>query len=358
MRVVQLVTCLKPSQDGISDYAIAIAQKLIDQYNTPTDFIVYERGSKIAREELQNIINDFSITKLPKQKANSLLPLLSESMTHLVVHYCFRDHYNNPIWMFKLLQFTRKIRQFKLIIILHEITTKYKKKGITLPALRHLYTAYRVFNLADLVVVNNAKNRDIVSQYSKTSVVSFPNFSTIGEPLGVPPLRERKPYLIILGTKASRPYLYKNFLQNVIYVCRLFKIEEIYDIGTPFDLPREKLEEIPITAMGVQPKEVVSKLLLDSRMAFLDYSRFPKGLGASTLFATYCSHGLVTILSTNNPCQADGLEINKHYLVSDDKDLKAPDLDQLQQIADNAHTWYQGHNLSKFTEFLGNYILN
>ncbi|WP_043998980.1 hypothetical protein, partial [Microcystis aeruginosa] len=96
-------------------------------------------------------------------------------------------------------------------------------------------------------------------------------------------------------------------------------------------------------------------LMLTSRGGFLDYSRFPRDLGKSTVFAAYAAHGLVPVLTDYNPSEADGVENNKHYLVADEN-LSSLDLTQLQQIADNAHRWYQDHNLIKVAKFYGSYF--
>jgi hypothetical protein len=179
----------------------------------------------------------------------------------------------------------------------------------------------------------------------------------MGEPQSILPLKERPPYLIVFGSKHSRPLVYTKFSKNLLKACRALGIERIYDVGDPCDLSATEgqFKGIEIIPMGFQPNQVVSELMLTSRGGFLDYSRFPKDLGKSTIFAAYAAHGLVTVLTDYNPSEADGVENNKHYLVADEN-LSSLDLSQLQQIADNAHTWYQDHNLAKVANFYGSYF--
>ncbi|OPF20323.1 hypothetical protein B1L04_02690 [Microcystis aeruginosa KW] len=179
----------------------------------------------------------------------------------------------------------------------------------------------------------------------------------MGEPQCILPLKERPPYLIVFGSKHNRPLVYTKFSKNLLKACRALGIERIYDVGYPCDLSTTEgqFKGIEIIPMGFQPHQVVSELMLTSRGGFLDYSRFPRDLGKSTVFAAYAAHGLVPVLTDYNPSEADGVENNKHYLVADEN-LSSLDLTQLQQVADNAHRWYQDHNLIKVAKFYGSYF--
>jgi len=179
----------------------------------------------------------------------------------------------------------------------------------------------------------------------------------MGEPQCIPPLKERPPYLIVFGSQHTRPLVYTKFSKNLLKACRAWDIERIYDVGYPCDLSNTEgqFKGIEIVPMGFQSNQVVSELMLTSRGGFLDYSRFPRDLGKSTVFAAYAAHGLVPVLTDYNPSEADGVENNKHYLVADEN-LSSLDLTQLQQIADNAHRWYQDHNLIKVAKFYGSYF--
>jgi hypothetical protein len=107
--------------------------------------------------------------------------------------------------------------------------------------------------------------------------------------------------------------------------------------------------------MGFQPSEVISDLMLNSLAGFLDYSAYPGSLGKSTIFAAYCTHGVIPVLSRYNPSEADGIEINQHYVVPD-AHLENLTLEQLQVISDNVTQWYRSHTLSETTKIFASHL--
>jgi hypothetical protein len=286
-----------------------------------------------------------------------LSSLITPDCLGVLLHYNFR-HYDVPDWLLGVLRNLKRTRDFKLIILVHEFNATYTRKGIIFPAFRFLLTSYQILRLADSIVTTTSRIKDIVSRLTgKTEVICLPNFSTMGEPQCILPLKERQPYLVVFGSKHTRPLVYTKFSKNLLKACRALGIERIYDVGYPCDLSTTEgqFKGIEIIPTGFQPNQVVSELMLSSRAGFLDYSRFPKDLGKSTIFAAYAAHGLVPILTEYNPSEADGVGNNKHYLVADEN-LSSLDLSQLQQIADNAYTWYQDHNLIKAAKFYGSYF--
>jgi len=286
-----------------------------------------------------------------------LSSLITPDCLGVLLHYNCR-HYDVPHWLLRVLQYLTKTRDFQLIILVHEFSATYTRKGIIFPAFRFLLTSYQILRLADSIVTTTSRIENIVSRLTgKTEVICLPNFSTMGEPQCIPPLKERPPYLIVFGSQHTRPLVYTKFSKNLLKACRALGIERIYDVGYPCDLSTTEgqFKGIEIVPMGFQSNQVVSELMLTSRGGFLDYSRFPRDLGKSTVFAAYAAHGLVPVLTDYNPSEADGVENNKHYLVADEN-LSSLDLTQLQQIADNAHRWYQDHNLIKVAKFYGSYF--
>ena len=244
-------------------------------------------------------------------------------------------------------------------MILHELDTTFQRKGLTFPALRCLFTSYKFCQLADLVIANTSKKKMVASQLlRKSPVICWLNFSTIGEPEVNPPLLERQPNMIVFGSDRIRRRLYEKFTLELISACKALKIQRIYDVGRHCELPFSEFEQIPIIQMGIQPEEVISQLMLTSQAGFLDYSLSPGELGKSTIFAAYCSHGLVPVLTAYNPSEADGIERDKHYLVLNKNSHNNVDASQLQQISDNVYSWYQDHTLTKMSDFVGSYLLD
>jgi hypothetical protein len=84
--------------------------------------------------------------------------------------------------------------------------------------------------------------------------------------------------------------------------------------------------------------------LLNSLAGFFDYN--PDYLAKSTIFAAYCAHGLLPVSARCSTLPLDRIEAGKHYWIPEDQTKGWKNLVELQVIADNAHTWYQTHNLS------------
>jgi hypothetical protein len=286
--------------------------QIVPFYTNDGDFNVIL--AEAIRAETGIVSRLLDCRQLKKMDAFSVLSsLINPDCLGVLLHYNFR-HYDVPDWLLRVLQNLKRTRDFKLIILVHEFNATYTRKGIIFPAFRFLLTSYQIFRLADSIVTTTSRIKNIVSRLTgKTEVICLPNFSTMGEPQSILPLKERPPYLIVFGSKYSRPLVYTKFSKNLLKACRALGIERIFDVGDPCDLSATEgqFKGIEIIPMGFQPHQVVSELMLTSRGGFLDYSRFPKDLGKSTIFAAYAAHGLVTVLTDYNPSEADGVENNK-----------------------------------------------
>ncbi|MCZ8048738.1 MAG: hypothetical protein GPI90_12420 [Microcystis aeruginosa K13-05] len=330
--------------------------QIVPFYTNDGDFnVILAEAIRAETGIVSRLINYKSLRNMDDPRV--LSSLITPDCLGVLLHYNCR-HYDVPHWLLRVLQYLTKTRDFQLIILVHEFSATYTRKGIIFPAFRFLLTSYQILRLADSIVTTTSRIENIVSRLTgKTEVICLPNFSTMGEPQCIPPLKERPPYLIVFGSQHTRPLVYTKFSKNLLKACRALGIERIYDVGYPCDLSTTEgqFKGIEIVPMGFQSNQVVSELMLTSRGGFLDYSRFPRDLGKSTVFAAYAAHGLVPVLTDYNPSEADGVENNKHYLVADEN-LSSLDLTQLQQIADNAHRWYQDHNLIKVAKFYGSYF--
>ncbi|WP_288031699.1 hypothetical protein [Microcystis sp. LE18-22.4A] len=330
--------------------------QIVPFYTNDGDFnVILAEAIRAETGIVSRLINYKSLRNMDDPRV--LSSLITPDCLGVLLHYNCR-HYDVPHWLLRVLQYLTKTRDFQLIILVHEFSATYTRKGIIFPAFRFLLTSYQILRLADSIVTTTSRIENIVSRLTgKTEVICLPNFSTMGEPQCIPPLKERPPYLIVFGSQHTRPLVYTKFSKNLLKACRALGIERIYDVGYPCDLSTTEgqFKGIEIVPMGFQSNQVVSELMLTSRGGFLDYSRFPRDLGKSTVFAAYAAHGLVPVLTDYNPSEADGVENNKHYLVADEN-LSSLDLSQLQQIADNAHRWYQDHNLIKVAKFYGSYF--
>ena len=94
--------------------------------------------------------------------------------------------------------------------------------------------------------------------------------------------------------------------------------------------------------------EKISECLRRSIAGFM-YSSTPTHLAKSGVFAAYCAHRMIPVVSSHKRGSADGLQAGEHYwLVSKRKTQRHHNTGQ--NIADNAFAWYQTHSMSMNAE--------
>lgn len=353
INIIQLVPHLPPLSTGIGDYSVQIAQKLLANNDIFTHFITYELWfAKYVKENL--FIDKFPVKRLQEKSQEHFLSLLPNKFESVILHYNFIEQQETAFWLLQNLQAARKKHDFNLIVMFHELTISFKRKGLNLPAPQHIISSLSTGILSNHIITNNSSFQSYLSRWLRRKVLYVPNFSTIGEPSYIPALSERRRTMIVFGSK-SRRSVYEKFSQELLTCCQILAIETVYDIGPSCGISFDDCSEISIIEMGVQPQEKISELMLTAVAGFIDYSNSLGKLGKSTIFAAYCSHGLLPISSVDNRSQANGLEVNKHYVIPNQQ-LQSFNWQQLQEITDNAHEWYSDHTLDKVAQIFASCV--
>ena len=351
--IVQIVPRLPPYTDGVGDYALGLADRLLKDHGISTHFLVFQQGLQI-----EPIINGFSATGLPAHSTEALLSVLPTDIEGIILHYSnypyLLEKFYAPFWLVDALQSAMKQRQIKLVVMFHELP-KLKWKNISFLNPIQSSVSRRLAKIATSVITDSGRFKAQLSQWVKHPVTCIPDFSTVGEPENIPPLAKRDRRMIVFGG-SDRHRVYQNALPQLLETCKILAITEICDIGKSLDLNPSDFPDVHLIQMGFQSAEAISQLMLNSWGGCFDYTRFPGDLGKSTVFAAYCAHGLIPLGTQYNPSEADGIEINKNYLVLGNQ-LSQLTLSQLQAIADNAHQWYQPHNQTKNAQIFASHIL-
>jgi hypothetical protein len=345
--IVQIVPRLPPYTDGVGDYSLKLAEQLLKDQQISTHFLVFQLGI-----EVPSTIAGFPVTALAEHNSQALLSALPPDILAIVLQYSnypyLQGKLDAPFWLAKSLKVARERQGLKLVVMFHELPMlKWKQINILNPiqsiASRHLART------ADKILTNSANFQKVLSGWLHQDVPCLPNFSTIGEPEVILPLSKREKQIIIFGS-SDRQRVYQNHLPTLLETCLILGIQAIYDVGKPLNLAESyDFKGLHLVEMGFQPAEVVSQLFANSLFCCLDYSRFPGNLGKSTVFAACCAHGTVPLVCQYNPSEANGLEMNQHYLVLDPL-VQAFNLSQLQTIADHANQWYNTHNLKRIAQ--------
>lgn len=362
MKIIQILP-KQPffSGGGIGGYALTLAEQLHKSHKIFTTFLSYselDSHNNIPEEIAGDEFRCLQVNLQDQEHFYSLLSaLLAEDAKVIILHYIPGYYY-----LLKPLQKIKKQYKSKLLIMFHEGIAPRGIRGNIKDAVRSILTnkdnkssvAAREFaQIADAVLTSNYAYQSCLKKWVDDPIcISI--HSSIGEPQYIPPLEERKRRMIVFGAVSSRKRVYQKSLDKLFVSCYNLGIEEIYEIGSG-EMKLPELKEINLHKIGEQPREVISKLMLNSWAGFIDYH--PAYLSKSSIWAAYCSHGLIPICSQSSPTVSDGLEVNKNYL-SPSVRMKSLTFTKLQSIANSAHKWYNSHNLCENAKVIASLLID
>jgi len=353
MNIIQITTKLPPAIDGVGDYSLKLGDELFKNYGILTHFLTCQHGFKPA-----SVINGFPVVELPTQNTTAFLDSLPKNIYKIILHYSdfpYDQKYGSPFWLLDALAAAKQQQKFQLLVMFHEFPCLSFLKKIFYLFPFQSFVAWRVAEMADIVFTNNSVSKTTLTSRLSQPVTSIPVFSNVGEPEYVPPLDKRARRILIFGTRGRRARIYQRAISLLVNACQLLEVEEICDVGPSLNLNISEIKGIPLVEVGEKSAQEVSELMLDS-LAGIAYSNDNNKLTKSGVFATYCAHGLVPIITQSKSSPIDMLEVGTHFLFPDDR-AKDLDLKSLQIIADNAHEWYKSHSQSKTAAIFASQLL-
>lgn len=346
MNLLQIYPRLPPAIDGIGDYAVQLAHGLSSRYGIATHFL-----TNPVPGQLRSAIAGFPVTEITANTSTALLDAIPPHIDSILLHYSdypYELKYGAPFWLADALTALKQQRRLSLLIMFHEFPhfVLLRKTLYLLPW--QSAAAWRIARCADTVLTNNSAAQAQLESRLHRSVTRIPVFSGVGEPQVIPRLSDRVRRLLVFGTQGRRGKVYRRSLPDLIQACRQLNIEEICDVGPSLNLNRADIQGIRFVEMGEQPADVVSNLMLNSWAGFA-HSQDNRRLSKSAVFAAYCAHGLVPVITQAQSAPIDGLFANTNFL-SPGSQTQAIGLEALQAIADRSHAWYQDHNQAKNVE--------
>lgn len=345
MNIIQITPRLPPAIDGLGDYALKLADGLL-KYGIVTHFLTCPQGGKSA-----SVINDFPVVELPHQSTTAFLDSLPKNIDKIILHYSeypYEQKYGTPFWLLEALEAAKRQHKVQLLVMFHEFPyfTLMRKTFYLFPFQSSI--AWRIAKMADIVFTNNSASRATLATVLNHPITSIPVFSNIGEPEHIPSLKVRSRRLLVFGTPGRRARIYQRATAMLVNTCRLLGVEEICDVGPPLNLKISEIKGVRLIETGEKSAHEISNLMLDS-LAGISYSNDNTKLAKSGVFASYCAHGLVPVITQAKSSPADGLEDGTNFLFAGSQS-KNLNIDSLQNIADLAHIWYKKHSLSKSVE--------
>ncbi|WP_103668170.1 hypothetical protein [Pseudanabaena sp. BC1403] len=356
--VISIVPRLPKAIDGVGDYALNLARQLRKDFNIQTQFIV---GNPEWKGELE--LEGFPINQVVDSSSDQLTSFLEGDRTSpVLLHYVGYGYANRgcPVWLIKGLQRWKNLYPDRILVTMfHELyasgTPPWTSSFWLSPLQKKLVT--RLAKLSDRCITSNQDYAESLYRLNlnpKKAIVTLPIFSTIGEPNYLPSPLERTKRLVVFGHKNSRKQVYQQCLVELEQISQSLNIEEIYDIGASTGLTLSDIISIPILEKGIIEASEIREIFKDSLVGFLNFPP-PKYLAKSSVFATYCAHGLIPCMVHASATPIDGLEMNKHYFSTIYKSNKLS-LEAGYEIANHAHAWYETHNLSAQAKIFTKYL--
>lgn len=343
-RILQIVPRLFPDVDGVGDYALQLAQQLYDYHQIRSDFLVFRPSSR-----LQPQVDRFSVHRLHTHTVPGLVDQVPANISTIFLQYSnypyLQGKLDAPMWLVDALKVLKQ-RGLRIVVMFHELPTlRYKR--IRCPNVVQRRVSRGLARVADAVVTNNMAFQQTLARWTKSPVYCVPNFSTIGEVDKVKPLSARQRSLVVFGS-SDRTRVYRNNTETLNHICNTLKINTLYDVGRPIDWDHQGLN-VDVVRTGFLSASEVSELLAESFAGMFDYRRFPRNLAKSTVYAAYCSHGLLPVCNGHGLTSQDDIVANHHYLTTSTlQNFTQPT--SLQAIATNAYAHYRTRTLAQCAE--------
>jgi hypothetical protein len=372
MNVVQIVSRLPPSIDGVGDYAFLLAQQLRTAYGINTHFVVCdtdwkpedagqrteggEGKSEIGNRKSEMQLDGFPVHQLREPSAAELLSVLSQAgMPQTVLLQYVGYGYEKrgcPVWLVNGIDAWRKAQSAKrLVTMFHELYAfgpPWRSSFWTSPVQR--WIAQTLARRSDHCFTNRMVSATwlaAASQHQVNAISVLPVFSNLGEQESVMPLALRKPQMLVYGGLSRSPNDRDLAARAIHQACKGLGIKRLITFGSKALDPAHM--GIPVENLGFLTNQDAGKLLSESRAGYLDY--FDGYLAKSGIFAAYCAHGLLPLVLHENRSAADGLKMGTHFWVA--KEMPGDTgLVAQQCVRDQASQWYGCHSVAETAQLV------
>jgi len=352
---VHIVPSLPPPLEGVGTYALRLADALRARSGINSAFLVASPVWTPDPKDPENIPEMAGRRALPlaaptPEALRSALAALAEPGERplALLHYAGYGYHPRgcPDWLIEALEGWNG----RLVTAFHEVWASgppWRSSFWLSPRQQRL--AGRLARRSDgLVTSLDTYRRLLLRAAPGREAVVMPVFSTVGEPEPVPPLQGRSPCLVLFGGPGARSRAYRHLGTTIARACEALALEEIWDLGPPIPEPPERIAGRPVRRLGPLPAAVVSRTLLAAVAGFVSYPA--PLLAKSTIFAAYCSHGMLPVSAW--PWPRRRVEPPPPFWR-----LAAASSEDPQEVADRGRAWYSRHSLDRCAELYGRLLL-
>lgn len=331
MEIVQIVPRLPPPDEGVGNYATALAAELAARWGLATRFVVGDPAWSGTAADARPVA---------ARTPDALRAALGGAAA-VLLHYANYGYQARgcPAWLVEGLLRWRARPGHRLVTVFHEVYatgTPWRSSFWLSPLQRRLAEALAGASQGRVTSL------DLYARMLRSGATVLPIFSTVGEPVAVPAFADRPRRLAVFGGPGMRRTVWRELTAELAAACDALGIEEIVDAGPPAGPVPERVGGIAVQQLGVLSGPGVSANLAGSRAGFLAYP--PAFLPKSTVFAAYCSHGLVPVCAWPERRRVSGAA-PPCWRPQADPPLEAPG-----RLAAEAHAWYADHTLARQAE--------
>lgn len=343
MTILQIVPRSPGAPDGIGDYALTVARKLLAAYGHKTIFAAHESAFTTA-------VGDFEIVPLASLATNGLL---RREHDHVILHFVNYGYQKRGV-PFRLLPILRGLRaqcRGSWLTIFHELYASGPpwKSAFWLRPFQ-IQIAKSISRMSDACIVSSEASRAELKRLTPGAEVSVhPVVSNFGEPaLSAEQIIHRDPHRwVICGGTALVERSVQSFRKISNQISDSFSPRELFVLGGN-DNPatRSLLVDLGDIQPDYRPQisaAEASQILSTASFAWIDYFHRPDVPTAvalkSTAFAAACAHAVVPVF----PHRGTAISLNGDRLPGpyfiDGRQSELPR--DRAAIASEIYAWYQ-----------------
>jgi hypothetical protein len=348
--LIQVVPRLIPGRCGVSDQAIFLARELKEAFAIDSAFVVLNSNE---RSDLPYPVAHC----LPSQLFETCMKLTEGRPGAMLIHMSGYGYSADgaPTLLAESLETFRESRQFRIAVFFHETFASGPPwKSAFWHSRRQQKALQRIIAQSGLNAASTGRNVEWLGRESRKQggfpVELMPVFSAAGEADALLSFVKRKPVMLVFGLAGTRRLAYRK-VEAAGSLVGTLGIQEILDLGPECDCPSE-VNGIRVKRMGLVPADQLPAIFAQAQFGFVTHEWFC--LGKSSVFAGYCAHGTIPVLTGPFPEEADGLREGVH-VVSPRTAVAARD-SGWEPCSRAAWSWYNGHRLHAHAELYAKWM--
>lgn len=343
-----------PGRCGISDPALLLAGDLERDYGIDSVFAVLNSRERAS-------IPHQTVYCSASRLVENCLKFAGSGRGAILVHLSGYGYSADgaPAELAQALAAARSSGKFQIGVYFHELFARGRLwQSAFWQGRRQQKVLRAIAAQADLQVTNIGVHAEWLARQapagigaqSATAVRRLPVFATIGEAEQPLPPAARRPALAVFGLRDTRRRAYRE-LPSLGRVLRVLGVEEIVDAGPECATPDQVLG-IPVTRLGEQPAEHLRNIFSGLRFGLAAMPAYC--LAKSSIFANFCSEGLIPVVTDPFAAEMDGLIDGVHAISA--RSVEAAIRNGLESCSQAAWRWYQGHSRRVHAAFYAEWL--